>query len=144
MLKPHHILQALLFTVSLLFASDLFGQNHCWIKYTYDAAGNRIERKWWCGDPHVADEDETKSMEQAAFGFMLAPNPARDNLVLTSEADMANASVSITSGDGRTVHNTRMNGGRMEFDISAYEAGQYILTLRSGQEEYQSRFTVVH
>lgn len=121
----------------------LLAQDHCWIKYSYDAAGNRIERRWWCGDPHVL-EGGPKMMAESSFGLTLAPNPTRDLLSLTSETEMANATVTITNSEGRAVQTIRMNGKRMELDVSTYDAGAYMLVLRNGQEEYQKRFTVVH
>lgn len=123
----------------------LKAQDHCWIKYIYDAAGNRIERQWWCGDPNEAEHDnDDKMMAQGSFGLTLAPNPTRDLLTLSSETALANATVKITNGEGRTIHTGRMNGQRMDFDMSTYDAGTYLLVVRHGQNEYQKRFTIVH
>ena len=129
--------------VLLPFTAAAQNPNHCWIRYTYDAAGNRVERTWWCGDPNEAEHDP-KMMTQDPFGLSLAPNPTRDRVTLTSDEELSNALVTLTTEDGRTKYSGNMSGNRADLDVSAYEAGFYVLTVRSGQVEFQQRFTVVH
>jgi Secretion system C-terminal sorting domain len=124
------------------FAQGASSQDHCWIKYLYDAAGNRIERKWWCGDPHVVESDE-KSMAEQPFGLTIAPNPTRDVFTLTSETTMENASVELVNSEGRTAARTVLYGNRCEVDVTGLDAGVYVVLIRNGQVEYQGRVTVM-
>ena len=51
---PRVILIILILGLSI---QDAVTQDHCWIKYSYDNAGNRIKRHWWCGDPNDPEEN---------------------------------------------------------------------------------------
>ena len=125
------------------FAHGASSQDHCWVKYLYDAAGNRIERKWWCGDPHEVEQGP-KMMVQGSFGLTIAPNPTTDLFTLTSETAMENAAVELVNSEGRTAARTVLNGNRCEVDVTGLDAGVYSVLIRNGQVEYQGRVTVMH
>lgn len=132
-------------TAACFPASQAVAQNtdHCWIKYLYDAAGNRIERNWWCGDPNEADHDaDPKMMAQNTFGLHLAPNPAKDAFSLFSETPLENVAIELVDSEGRPALRTVMNGSRCEVDVSTLPPGIYLVVVRSGQVEYQSRVVV--
>lgn len=119
-------------------------QNHCWIKYTYDAAGNRIKREWWCGIPGDPDPQyEEKSARAADFGFRLAPVPATDMLTLTSGRVLDNAEIEIINMQGRIVLKQMANGTRTNFNVAGLAAGLYVLRLRESSAEYTREFNIV-
>lgn len=120
-------------------------QNHCWVKYQYDAAGNRIKRYWWCGDPNEIEKEEevkTKSAMAEDFGLRVYPNPASDALQLSSTAELANAQLEVLDLQGRRVHSERVSGTLVSIDVSGWSAGRYTLVLRREQEEYTTSFSV--
>jgi hypothetical protein len=131
----------------LAFLTDGFGQNHCWTKYNYDAAGNRIKRYWWCGDPNTTDGEEngeTKSAMSPDFGLRLIPNPAGEQVQLTSTTELSNAELNVLDLQGRMVLTQRFSGSWVELDVSRWSAGRYTLRLRTEQEEYTTSFSVIH
>src|SRR5215213_8007136 len=94
--------KSLLLVAFFAFNLDLLAQDHCWIKYNYDAAGNRIKRYWWCGDPNKAEEEsgEPKSAMTADFGLRLFPDPAAENVQLISEEEVTNAQLDVADLQG--------------------------------------------
>lgn len=131
-----------LFLCACLSVTAGMAQDHCWIKYSYDAAGNRVKREWWCGTPGEPDPGgEEKSAKD--FGFRLAPVPALDELTLTSERVLENAEVQITNAQGRVVLKRTMNGTRTVLNVSLLAAGLYILRLREPLAEFTSEFTIL-
>lgn len=127
---------------SILVATMCVAQDHCWIKYSYDAAGNRIKREWWCGTPGEPDPGgEEKSARD--FGFRLAPVPALDELTLTSERVLEHAELQIANAQGRVVLKGTVNGTRTVLNVSSLAAGIYILRLREHLDEFTSEFTIL-
>jgi hypothetical protein len=140
-------IRSLLFAVFVTLSVAGLAQDHCWIKYNYDAAGNRIERYWWCGDPNVADSEENgepKSAMAEDFGLRLFPNPTTDRVQLTSVMELKNAELTVLDLQGRNVHAQRCTGSTVEVDVSRWSAGRYTLRLRTEQEEYTTSFSVIH
>ncbi|QQR87946.1 MAG: T9SS type A sorting domain-containing protein [Flavobacteriales bacterium] len=131
--------------ILFLAGMTVVAQSHCWVKYKYDAAGNRIKRYWWCGDPNEIEKEEevkTKSAMAEDFGLRLYPNPASDAVQLSSTSDMANAQLEVLDLQGRRVHSERVAGMLVSIDVSSWSAGRYTLVLRREQEEYTTSFSV--
>jgi len=144
---PHTKMRTFLLTTFLLIGLGTQAQDHCWIKYSYDAAGNRIKRYWWCGDPTLLEHEvdgEPKSDMAKDFGFRVFPNPAKENLQLSSEYELSDAHLEIVDLQGRRVHSQRVSGTRVDIDVSRFSAGLYSLDLRTDQDEYSTTFSVTH
>ena len=140
-------MRTLLLSTFLLLGLATVAQDHCWIKYSYDAAGNRIKRYWWCGDPTILEHEvdgEPKSDMAKDFGFRVFPNPAKENLQLSSEYELSDAHLEIVDLQGRRVHSQRVSGTRVDIDVSRFSAGLYSLDLRTDQDEYSTTFSVTH
>lgn len=139
-------IKSLLLVAFFAFNLDLLAQDHCWVKYNYDAAGNRIKRYWWCGDPNQAEEEsgEPKLAMTADFGFGLFPNPAADRVRLMSEEEVIDAQLDVMDLQGRTLHSQRFTGTLVDIDVSRWSAGRYTLRLRTELEEYTTSFSVMH
>ena len=138
-------IRSILLCVSLVCCATTFAQDHCWIKYNYDAAGNRTKRYWWCGDPNQTDPDsQTKSTMAQDFGFRLFPNPATEKLQFTSAQELANAELNVLDIQGRVVYHQRFTGAFLDIDVSPWSAGRYTMNIRTEMDEYTTGFSVVH
>ena len=138
------LLRLAFFGSLLALVQDTFAQDHCWIKYSYDPAGNRIKREWWCGIPKEPDPgSEVKSKESQDFGFRVMPVPAADQLTFTSERSLANATLEVVNLQGRTVIKQGANGTRTVVDVSALAPGVYVLRVRDEGSEYSTEFNVL-
>ena len=137
-------LRALLNIAFIMFAvAKGLAQDHCWIKYSYDPAGNRIKREWWCGDPHTI-EGEDKSMAAKDFGLRTMPNPTGERLTLRSEVALENAQVELLDANGRSVLSQQITGTTAEFDVSLFATGLYTLRVHTERDEFLTTFSVVH
>ena len=147
-MKPFYIpsLRALLNSAFITFAiTEGLAQEHCWIKYSYDPAGNRIKREWWCGDPNGHEEDgEPKTAAAKDFGLRTMPNPVSDQITLRSEEALDNAQVELLDANGRSVLSQQITGTTAEFDVSRFAPGFYTLRVRTERDEFLTTFSVVH
>jgi hypothetical protein len=130
-------------TILVAWNTGTFAQDHCWIKYNYDAAGNRIKRYWWCGDPNEIDPGEKSALKQD-FGLRLFPNPAAETVRLASTQEFTNAELNVLDMQGRRVHQQRFTGSSLDLDVSMWSAGRYTLFIRTEMEEYTTGFSVMH
>lgn len=132
----------------LVIASASLAQNpdHCWIKYTHDAAGNRIHREWWCGDPDEAEhESEPKSVSSNGFGVHAAPNPATATLTIRFDVPPEEEiHIEVLSISGQLMESRNATKAPIELDVSSYSNGAYSLHLHIGNSEYVKRFNVLH
>lgn len=74
----------------------------------------------------------------------LMPVPANDVLTLTSEDAMDNAIVEILNMEGRSMQTNKLSGYTLVLDVFQLATGNYILRIRTEDEEYSTRFNVVH
>lgn len=119
--------------------------DHCWVKYSYDQAGNRIKREWWCGDPNGWDENANpKSLAVNAIGVRAYPNPATDVFEVVTEVEVQSGEATLRDEHGRSVIRQRMQGTRTLFDTSGLANGIYVLEVRVGDIEYSTRITISH
>ena len=142
--NPHRM-RNIITLVLLLCGFQGISQQHCCIKYTYDAAGNRTQREWHCGpagpdeeDPHL-DGGGVKSL-----GLDAMPNPANEHFALRSKEALENALCELIDTDGRTILTQRMNGTAAEFNVTGIGAGIYVLRARIENEEYMTRISIAH
>ena len=123
-------------------ANTVFGQQHCWVKYTYDAAGNRIQRSWWCGVPGPDEEllgGPKAAQAEKGYGLVAAPNPANTEFTLRSEVDLAGAECRITDSQGSTVLTQRASGTTSVFNVAGFAAGAYTLHVPMDTDEFQTK-----
>jgi hypothetical protein len=140
-------MRTLLLNIFLVLGLATVAQNHCWIKYEYDAAGNRIKRYWWCGDPTVVDQEnnsEPKSPMARDFGLRVFPNPANEHMQLSSAQELTDAVLQIVDLQGHEVYAQRFSGMLVDVDVSKFSAGVYSLRLRTEQEEFSTTFSIMH
>ncbi len=107
----------------------------CGVVYTYDAAGNRTLRTYFCNNgegktgriPDVAGEEA----ETTEFQYVdaLYPNPSTGRFTITFSKPLNNASISIVDNTGKPVASFRTSGNKAEIDLSSYAAGIYYVRI---------------
>lgn len=74
---------------------------------------------------------------------VIYPNPANGFIHITLPETMnGSAKLNITDLSGRSVYSGQMNGTQQQFDINGLNAGIYLLTLQSHNNQYQQKIVV--
>jgi Secretion system C-terminal sorting domain len=134
-------------------------QTPCYVKYHYDASGNRIKREFICAPyddpPNLPDGSLTgngsqrKASVQLAtpesdnFDFVAMPNPAVDflNMEVPEQVQASIQSVIITDVTGSIVFKEYHFTSRVE--LTALAAGVYYITLRTVNHMATKKVVVV-
>jgi YD repeat-containing protein len=146
MTSVSHIRWALLFGL-MMTDGPLLAQtppDHCWVKYTYDQAGNRITRQWWCGDP--TDHEDPGDPDMIAvndIGVRVYPNPTDRLLTVSTTTVVADGLLRMLNTEGRVVLSQSMRGDISMLDVSGLANGLYILELKVGTLEYMTQVSIV-
>jgi len=80
---------------------------------------------------------------QAGELFMVYPNITKSHFLLEVKETLKDAKLRITSLTGQVIDETNyglIQEGRIEFDVSNYVGGMYIVSLESGQKQQAKRF----
>ena len=128
-----------LFLVSFFIAVISFAQQlplgTCGIVCTYDAAGNRLRRLYYCNNgglyptkvnPPTVQEGTTEEFIQVDA---LYPNPTTGRFVITFSKELKNAKVYITDMNGKVVQQTIGNGMKLNFDLFGLANGVYMVRI---------------
>ena len=134
----HRIINILAFTViSLQSFSQEIPSGSCGLLMTYDAAGNRIKREYYCnnGSNRISNPDLTKQQEAASAGFeevdALYPNPTTGRFYITFSKAIDNATVQIVDVSGKVIQRVKGSGTRLEFDLSNQPGGTYFIIIQT-------------
>lgn len=109
--------------------------NTCGIVYTYDAAGNRTQRKYVCNNsPATTAYTSTKSLDLKTVQQVdrLFPNPTTGHFTVTFSKPLDNGQVTLMDMGGRVLQQSVKSGSQVEFDISRQPAGIYLLRIQDG------------
>ncbi|MCO5238167.1 MAG: T9SS type A sorting domain-containing protein [Chitinophagaceae bacterium] len=131
-------------TIALtIFSLQTFSQEipsgSCGLLMTYDAAGNRIKREYYCNNSsnRIANPELAKQQEAASAGFeeveALYPNPTTGKFYITFSKAIDNAAVQVVDVNGKTVQRVKGSGTRLEFDLSGQPGGTYFIIIRTGE-----------
>lgn len=103
--------------------------NTCGIVYSYDAAGNRTQRKYVCNNARLAyaPESKTEAIEQVTT---LYPNPTTGRFKITFTQALQNATVVLTDVSGRVIEQSQKSGTVIELDLSKAAAGMYLVQVK--------------
>lgn len=126
---------AIFFSI-ISYAQQLpFGE--CGIVCTYDAAGNRLRRVYFCNngvDPYPvgkqkeqAEEATEKVSEEFLAINALYPNPTTGKFFITFSKELKNARILLTDMNGKIIQQSTGNGYRLSFDLSNVAAGMYMI-----------------
>lgn len=122
----HFFIIVFLFSAGLLYAQNL--------TYGYDDAGNRTKRVI----PLRSDSQSEASGEAASFEDMLSeysvkiyPNPTKGQLaveIINLSSD-SGGKIGLYDSTGRLISEQSVRSGRMDFNLSNYASGIYILRI---------------
>jgi YD repeat-containing protein len=137
----------LLFITTLLFAGNLFGQSldaaSTYIKYTYDASGNRISRTIEMDASKSSEADGTKSAPVVEYTDQLAeteitiyPNPTQGRLTvkIANISQDASGSIALFDMNGRQILRQESIVTSNELDISEQPIGTYLMQIMIDEE----------
>ncbi|MDX2284271.1 MAG: T9SS type A sorting domain-containing protein [Bacteroidia bacterium] len=119
---------------------------------TYDAAGNRIQRKEVC-DPGGAGTNSSSSEAfrtagpgasaplggQDSLAFSVSPNPGAVFLIQRSGGAEGQALLEVFTPDGRLIRTDVFEGQAHKLDLRALPDGLYLLRLRSGERVWEKK-----
>jgi len=139
----------------LLFPLFMEAQNVCYIKFTYDASGNRIQREFYCGKPDVDDGSEpdpggggharpakiapsdATNFKVTEFDFAVSPNPSNGKYkVSLLHENLIGSTLDILDSKGHSIHSMKLDAKEFWIDITRYANGAYYFYLR---DEKQSK-----
>lgn len=119
----------------------------CAIMFTYDAAGNLIQREFYCNTTgsviyRTADssametkEDQSKvTKEELVKVNAIMPNPTTGKFTVRLFKPLDNADVMLLDVNGKVMVKRRESGNTLDFDVSAQPAGMYLVRI-----EYQGK-----
>ncbi|HRP34111.1 MAG TPA: T9SS type A sorting domain-containing protein [Agriterribacter sp.] len=131
----------ILIPLFLLFSFQTIAQEipagSCGLLMTYDAAGNRIKREYYCnnGSNRISSPELAKQQEAASTGFeevdALYPNPTTGKVYITFSKPLDNAVIQILDVNGKVIQKVKGRGTRLEFDLSGQPGGTYFILIKS-------------
>jgi hypothetical protein len=138
----------ILLTCSFIIACFCFqnanaqtSSTYCGLSYSYDDAGNRIQRIVTadCSDHHemMVVTDTTTKDSVSALTETLYPNPTSGLFYMVFNNAINDAQLVISDNLGRQLMSTTISGNTIPMDISTYADGLYFITVRIGGESYK-------
>ncbi len=121
-----------------LFTTTVFSQT---IEYTYDPAGNRVQRGVMMLAPPNADnalqagaEETAKAAEEkttiADGEVRIFPNPTDGEIQIVVGRTIESATVQLFDLSGKLLKEAPLRGMQHSLDLTNYVAGQYILIIQ--------------
>jgi Secretion system C-terminal sorting domain len=143
----------------LAFANLLLAQNPCYIKYTYDASGNRIKREFICApvdsiDGSISNGDDdccpgskvaksfsnADSKETKNFDFDITPNPAKNELNIAISTQMEHLKGSIFNNMGQELMQFDLTTANLKLDLSKFSSGVYYIAIQTASKRIIKKF----
>lgn len=146
--EGHHI-RLLLAVVLSIVSAAIFAQEHCRVRYQYNASGDRIQRDWHCWTPGD-EENEPENWEYKRIGVLEAthmqvtPNPANDRFTVVVPGNDANGSFELINALGEVILTQPANGSISSIEVSDLPNGTYFIRYALGQESIISACVVQH
>jgi hypothetical protein len=121
----------------------------CYIFYNYDNSGNRIDRHYQCGNTGGSVMKQVPGTGQVVQGMdsnllntntcSLRPNPSNGHFSAILQYPVKDAEIYIMDMRGVVIARRKLNGTRENFDISDYASGVYVMHLKSGNDEFETK-----
>ena len=131
------------FLLSEVSAQSGLPYGSCGIQYTYDAAGNMIDRQYVCNNSGVAAKETNLSVQKAITTTqavdVVYPNPTTGRFTLRMMKPLKNARIIIMDMQGRMIHQRNATGNMLQFDLSREAAGMYILRIQDEGEIFTAK-----
>lgn len=134
------------FTFLLLMSFATISKAQTTILFSYDAAGNRVEREIVFGKSSKANSNSNLDTASSAKPFIemmgkmkitIYPNPTKGQLsveITNMPADVS-GEIRIYNIAGNVIHYQKTLGPSNPFDFSIYPTGIYVLYIKVGQNE---------
>lgn len=118
--------------------------NTCGILYTYDNAGNRIKREYFCNNSGrmaneplitaVKDSTATAAQPETSFQVVdaLFPNPTTGTFYIRFGKALDNAIIHIIDNNGKLIQQSKASGTQVTFDLSSMASGVYFVRINDG------------
>ena len=122
-------------------------QGNCAIKFTYDAAGNRIKRVESCGgliqkaseadlaNSQANEESNDEPMAQKPNDDLdiavLFPNPTSATCIVSLNKEVTNATLVLYDNQGKQVYYEQINGKDIPLNLAGLSSGSYIVIIRT-------------
>lgn len=142
-MKMSFLSKKFLMIILLFFSLQSFVQEipsgSCGLLMTYDAAGNRIKREYYCnnGSNRISNPELAKQQDAAGAGFeevdALYPNPTTGKFYITFSKAIDNAIIQVLDVNGKVVQRVKGSGTRLEFDLSNQPSGTYFVLIKSNE-----------
>jgi hypothetical protein len=137
------LIATLCLTIALNYS--VLGQSTSYyIKYDYDAAGNRISRK--CLEVTLRSANvpiDTSGVEGDLNNFKVTiyPNPTKGAIVVGIPSYLPNRKIELTvfSSDGKTLKQMIVQADRTFLDLSTYSSGLYLLLVKEGEKSIECK-----
>lgn len=126
-----NILFSLLFSISFFLTFSVTAQQK--IGYTYDEAGNRIQKKIVLTGPN--DDDYARKAQKFQdevdeLSVLIYPNPTSDRVIVNVQNEFdKNSSILLLDMKGNVLQTIPTINQINEFDLSSYTKGSYILSI---------------
>jgi hypothetical protein len=152
-MKKLFLIIIVLFAISTIIQA----QNPCYIKFTYDASGNRIKREFICapvdsiinlpnggggGNARLtsAQSQSAVNTSATAFDFNVLPNPTNGKvqIVATNNTEILNGI--IYNSIGQEIINFELGMAPQNFDLTNLSAGIYYAVLQSHTQKVTKKF----
>jgi hypothetical protein len=132
-------------TLILMYALSLYAQTSgsqtvytsvymCYIKYQYDANGNRTNRAYSC-EWYGGNQSSRPSNKNNESSTIVFPNPSAGVFTVSSNAELQDAIINIKNIQGQTVKQYTYNGISQKYDIHNLPVGQYFIEVLSNQNK---------
>lgn len=135
------MLKKILTPILLFYSLQLFSQEipsgSCGLLMTYDAAGNRTKRQYYCNNSsnRISASELAKTEEAASAGFeevdALYPNPTTGKFYITFSKAIDNAVIQVADVNGKVIQKVKGRGTRLEFDLSSQPGGTYFVIINT-------------
>ncbi|MBW7893369.1 MAG: T9SS type A sorting domain-containing protein [Chitinophagaceae bacterium] len=135
------MLKKILTPILLFYSLQLFSQEipsgSCGLLMTYDAAGNRTKRQYYCNNSsnRISASELAKTEDAASTDFeevdALYPNPTTGKFYITFSKAIDNAIIQVLDVNGKIVQQLKGNGTRLELDLSNQPSGTYFILIKS-------------
>lgn len=124
----------------ILLQIPIFSFAQSAIEYTYDNAGNRIQKKIQVnllppseGEAFARNINLGANLNDLDIEMSVFPNPTQDELQVVFQQPLENAEIKLFNLSGKLLLSTPISATNMSISINAYPAGEYVLIIQDGQ-----------
>jgi hypothetical protein len=139
-MKKITIIMLLLFASQYLFSqSGEIPSGSCGLLMTYDGAGNRIKREYYCNNSssRIAGNAIALQENAATADFetidALYPNPTTGKFYITFSKAIDNALIQIADVNGKIIQKIKASGTKLQLDLSNQPGGTYFVIIQTGE-----------